>query len=281
MSLMRERVSVSVFDYCGVPRVWFLMNVNASAIWTGLSLRLRTMTMAYYPGNYYHHYSRDLFDPYSTDSYYRDDDHDLYPPLPSLPPEHSSPPSSPSKSPLPPPLPAVITPPPAARPSPSYLALASEPSKTLPEPTRKLLILDLNGTLLLRSPRPAKSSRSQYQSHAAPRRVMPRPYLSALRAYLFAPQTRAWLDVMVWSSAQPHSVEDMVSCALGDDREWLVAIWARDTLGLAKDHYCASFLSIFPSRIKTHHHPLCGIRDKKLFLIFPMIFYFVFFFLLG
>lgn len=209
------------------------------------------MTMAYYPGNYYRYYSRGLFDPYSADSYYLDDDHDHYPaPLPSLLPQHSSPRSSPSKSKSPPSLPAVTTSAPApaaparapaARPSPSYRALASEPSKTLAEPTRKLLILDLNGTLLLRSPRPAKAGRSQYQSHAALRRVMPRPYLTALRAYLFAPQTRAWLDVMVWSSAQPHSVEDMVSRALGDDREWLVAIWARDTLGLPENLYCASF----------------------------------------
>ena len=76
---------------------------------------------------------------------------------------------------------------------------------------------------------------------------MPRPYLAALRAYLFAPQTRAWLDVMVWSSAQPHSVDDMVFHALGEDREWLVAIWARDTLGLEGDHYRASFLLfLFP-----------------------------------
>jgi hypothetical protein len=66
---------------------------------------------------------------------------------------------------------------------------------------------------------------------------MRRPYLTALRAYLFAPQTRAWLDVMVWSSAQPHSVEDMVLHALGDDRERLIALWARDTLGLPEDHY--------------------------------------------
>lgn len=135
------------------------------------------------------------------------------------------------------------SPPPAApstSPSPSYLDLASKPSKTLPEPTRKLLILDLNGTLLLRSPRPPKSGRGHYsQAHPAPRRVMPRPYLTALRAYLFAPQTRAWLDVMVWSSAQPHSVEDMVLHTLGDDRERLVAIWARDTLGLEQDHYRA------------------------------------------
>jgi hypothetical protein len=109
-------------------------------------------------------------------------------------------------------------------------------------------VLDLNGTLLLRSPRPPRSFRSgqhQHQpSHPAPRRVMRRPYLTALRAYLFAPQTRAWLDVMVWSSAQPHSVDDMVAHALGNDREWLVAIWARDTLGLTGNHYRASSFSL-------------------------------------
>ncbi len=77
---------------------------------------------------------------------------------------------------------------------------------------------------------------------------MPRPYLAALRAYLFAPLTRAWLDVMVWSSAQPHSVEDMVLHALGDDRQSLVAIWARDTLGLAEDYRALFPLSLFPQR---------------------------------
>ncbi|KAH9985226.1 hypothetical protein BJV77DRAFT_965676 [Russula vinacea] len=138
----------------------------------------------------------------------------------------------PARSATPPP-----SPPPPTRPSPSYLEFASMPSITSSEPTRKLLVLDLNGTLLLRSPRPPKSSRSKYQPHPAPRRVMRRPYLTALRAYLFAPQTRAWLDVMVWSSAQPHSVEDMVLHALGDDRERLVALWARDTFGLTEDHY--------------------------------------------
>jgi hypothetical protein len=207
--------------------------------------------MAYYPGNYYQYYSQALFDPYSTDSlfdpystdshYHREDPPhypDHYPSLPpSLPHKHSSPPrSSPS-------APSAPQAPQPARPSPSYLDFASEPSKTLREPTRKLLILDLNGTLLLRSPRPPKSGRSQYQQpHPATRRVLPRPYLAAFRAYLFAPQTRAWLDVMVWSSAQPHSVEDMVSHALGDDRKFLVTIWARDTLGLAEDQYRASFL---------------------------------------
>jgi hypothetical protein len=221
------------------------------------SSRLRTMMMAYYPGypgSYYRYYSQALFDPYSTDSlfdphstdsyYHRDDGPhypEYYPSLPpSLPNKHSLPPR-PSPS-----LPSAPSPPQAAQPalpSPSYLDFSSEPSKTLREPTRKLLILDLNGTLLLRSPRPPKSSRGNYQQpHPAARRVLPRPYLAAFRAYLFAPQTRAWLDVMVWSSAQPHSVEDMVSHALGEDRKWLVAIWARDTLGLAEDQYRASFL---------------------------------------
>jgi hypothetical protein len=71
---------------------------------------------------------------------------------------------------------------------------------------------------------------------------MPRAYLTAFRAYLFAPWTRTWLDVMVWSPAQPHSVEDMMSDTFGRDRDTFLAIWARDTLGLTEDHYRASFL---------------------------------------
>lgn len=207
------------------------------------------MMMAYYPGDYYHYYSRGLFDPYSTDAYNDDRPHyPEYPPSSSTSPiAHTSASTSTGKRKRSPSPPSPSPPPPVTpqtRPSPAYLAFSSKPSKALPEPTRKLLILDLNGTLLLRSPRPPKSSRGQYyhKSHPAPRRVMPRPYLAALRAYLFAPETRTWLDVMVWSSAQPHSVEDMVSHALGEDRERLVAIWARDTLGLGDDHYCASFL---------------------------------------
>ena len=68
--------------------------------------------------------------------------------------------------------------------------------------------------------------------------------------------TKAWLDVMIWSSAQPHSVSDMVGKCFGVDNGaqvedasningWysendnenesddFVAIWARDTLGLS------------------------------------------------
>ncbi|KAI0296740.1 hypothetical protein B0F90DRAFT_1636021 [Multifurca ochricompacta] len=49
---------------------------------------------------------------------------------------------------------------------------------------------------------------------------------------------------MVWSSAQPHSVDDMVHHAFGNDRDRLVAIWARDTLGLAEDLYHRKVLTI-------------------------------------
>jgi hypothetical protein len=236
--------------------------------------------MAYYPGNYYrtafHHigdyYSQGLFnattpwvhdfDPYTESNQLEGHDHHHEPSTPRSTSRHrpyptpntSSSPhissSPPLSSPLPPnrdPEPSSLTPPlptqpPPALPSPSYLDFASQPSKTLSEPTRKLLVLDLNGALLLRSPRIPKSHRGQRQHHQrpAPRRVMSRPYLTALRAYIFAPQTRVWLDVMVWSSAQPHSVEDMVLHAFGNDRDQLIAVWARDTLGLAEDHYCAS-----------------------------------------
>ncbi|KAH9010217.1 hypothetical protein EDB84DRAFT_1280001 [Lactarius hengduanensis] len=140
-------------------------------------------------------------------------------------------PDLPRSSPSPPPPPLESTP------SESYLAFSSIPSTTLPSPTRKLIVLDLNGTLLLRSPRPPRSARGQHHLGPAPRRVMPRPYFPALRSYFFAPSTRAWLDVMVWSSAQPHSVDDMLLHTFGHDRSGFVAVWARDTLGLAEDHY--------------------------------------------
>jgi hypothetical protein len=67
--------------------------------------------------------------------------------------------------------------------------------------------------------------------------VQPRPYIPAFRAYLFAPKTREWLDTMVWSSAQPHSVADMVDRIFGDAQSELVAVWDRGSLGLTKEDY--------------------------------------------
>jgi hypothetical protein len=145
----------------------------------------------------------------------------------------------------------------------SYLDLTLEPStcisRTLDTTTsapasapRKLLILDLNGTLLVRS------------QAGSPH---PRPYMPSLRDYLFDSRTRKWLDVMVWSSAQTRNVEKMVRrCffdvelgeVLGEQEleqqqgsksktgdKWggkLTAVWARDTLGLSKSEFCQSFL---------------------------------------
>ncbi|KAG1878965.1 hypothetical protein F4604DRAFT_1880247 [Suillus subluteus] len=127
------------------------------------------------------------------------------------------------RSPTPPP------PPPPAEPDPAYMALSLEPSHIVDDPraSRKLLILDLNGTLLIRSQH--SRARAYGSIHSAPRlrAVQPRPYIPAFRAYLFAPETREWLDTMVWSSAQPHSVEDMVDRIFGDVKSKLVAVWDR------------------------------------------------------
>ena len=156
-----------------------------------------------------------------------------------------------------PPVPPV----PEKRTSPteSYLELSLQSSLPLANPTasRKLLVLDLNGTLLLRSAyrraRPSYSYVSQSgDSHPfstdpksafvpypvpALRTIYPRPYIPSFCAYIFHPATLQWLDTMVWSSAQPHSVNDMVDKCFGPYKESLKAIWARDTLGLSSDEY--------------------------------------------
>lgn len=97
--------------------------------------------------------------------------------------------------------------------------------------TRKLLVLDLNGTLLIRSARSRGSSGPQL------RPVQPRPYMHSFRTYLFCADTKAWLDTMVWSSAQPHSVDDMVDKVFGASRGELKAVWNRKSLGLSEAEY--------------------------------------------
>ncbi|EJD00649.1 uncharacterized protein FOMMEDRAFT_170016 [Fomitiporia mediterranea MF3/22] len=135
-------------------------------------------------------------------------------------------------------------------PSEEYLKSAAEPSTSTSTPSRKLIILDLNGTLLLR-----------LRSVGA---VYPRPYMPSFRDFLLHPETRKWLDIMVWSSAQRHNVERMVRRCFFDrssnpairdaerrrneeekqdseiQDEWegkFIAVWARDTLGLSRSEY--------------------------------------------
>ena len=142
-----------------------------------------------------------------------------------------------------------VTPPPAPSPTPSYLSLSSSSPSHLSHPTdgRKLLVLDLNGTLVHRAARQRFKNQHDQQGNALPRLrpVHPRPYMRTFRSYLFSAETQAWLDVMIWSSAQPHSVEDMVEHAFGEDKTHLVAVWARDTLGLSDEHYRTNQSSLF------------------------------------
>lgn len=163
---------------------------------------------------------------YDTSRYMKNED------KPSPRGSHRSPFRRYSPSPSPPPLPSG--------PSREYLEIAAEePSAaTDADEQKKLLILDLNGALLWR-----KDKRVPY----------PRPYMPSFRAYIFAEETRRWLDVMVWSSAQPHNVEMMVRRCFYDRRsgynpeekrgagKWeglLIDVWARDTLGLSSHDYC-------------------------------------------
>ena len=160
--------------------------------------------------------------------------------------------------------PSPLVPEKRTSPTESYLQQSVQPSLPLADPTasRKLLVLDLNGTLLLRSAHsgrrappfpysrilhsngdydpsstgPRTIPRSTYLP-PAPRTVYPRPYLPSFLAYIFHPTTLQWLDTMVWSSAQPFSVNDMVDKCFGTYKEGLKAIWARDTLGLSHDEY--------------------------------------------
>ncbi|KAF8624593.1 hypothetical protein AX17_007086 [Amanita inopinata Kibby_2008] len=104
------------------------------------------------------------------------------------------------------------------------------------QPARKLVILDLNGTLLYRSssapqPHPRMSKRG------SDRIVCPRPYVPTLCRYLFHQETRTWLDTMVWSSAQPHNVATMVHACFGVYQDKLLRVWARDRMGLSLDSY--------------------------------------------
>lgn len=134
-------------------------------------------------------------------------------------------------------------------PSDEYLSQSLQPSETISDPatSRKLLILDLNGTLLLRAPHvplPKRGrGRQPHNPYSDPttlrplRKVYLRPFMCCFRDFLFHEKTKTWLDTMVWSSAQPHSVQDMIERSFVDHKDELLGVWARDTLGLAENEY--------------------------------------------
>ncbi|KAF1917813.1 HAD-like domain-containing protein [Ampelomyces quisqualis] len=109
---------------------------------------------------------------------------------------------------------------PAPQPTDLYMNQAAEEPSVIAAPGHLLVILDLNGTVLFR---PNKNARS----------MIARPYLRPFLQYLFQS-----FKVMVWSSAKPATVKSLVDQSLDKDlRSMLVASWARDTFGLSATNF--------------------------------------------
>jgi hypothetical protein len=109
---------------------------------------------------------------------------------------------------------------PAPQPTDPYLSQAAEEPSESDSPGSVLVILDLNGTVLYRPNKNAKS-------------MIARPYLKPFLRYLFEN-----FKVMVWSSAKPVNVKSLVEQSLDKHlRSKLVDTWARDTFGLSATNY--------------------------------------------
>ncbi|KIY43935.1 hypothetical protein FISHEDRAFT_51880 [Fistulina hepatica ATCC 64428] len=59
----------------------------------------------------------------------------------------------------------------------------------------------------------------------------------SFRRYIFHPETKTWLDTVVWSSAQPHSVINMVSQCFEGDTDQLLHVLDRRAMGLPPAEY--------------------------------------------
>ena len=117
--------------------------------------------------------------------------------------------------------PQLIHPPPAPTATDLYLAQARLPVIRCAAPKKLLVVLDLNGTLLVRPNR------------MKPREFTIRPGVHQLLDYLFNHHL-----VMVYSSARPENVEAMVDALVSKKRaKALAAIWGRDKLELTPEQY--------------------------------------------
>ncbi|KAI5803211.1 HAD-like domain-containing protein [Geopyxis carbonaria] len=100
-----------------------------------------------------------------------------------------------------------------------YLEKSLQQCSELSEPSQLLIILDLNGALMYR------------KGTKTPPRL--RPHLPEFLDYLFRN-----FNVMVWTSARPENALRLVRAAFTEEQHRkLVAIWARDTLGLNEAQY--------------------------------------------
>lgn len=137
-------------------------------------------------------------------------------------------------------------------PSQQYIDLASQPPLLLPQPRNLLVAIDLNGTLLHR-PNPYK-----------PTNFIKRPYAQSFLSYCIQTFT-----VVIWSSARPHNVEIMCNQLMTpEERDRVVAIWGRDTFGLAdKDYFkrvmCYKRLELlWEDPAIAASHPRAGLGEK-------------------
>ncbi|CAG8633955.1 16120_t:CDS:1 [Funneliformis mosseae] len=101
----------------------------------------------------------------------------------------------------------------------SYLEMANVASVKLEKSSQKLLVLDLNGTLVFRD----------YKKS-----IEIRPHMEKFLRYIF--ESNSFI-VMVWSSAQPYNVRKMVNAAFGHYAERLAAIWTRKEFNLSLEDY--------------------------------------------
>lgn len=90
---------------------------------------------------------------------------------------------------------------------------------------KQLLVLDLNGTLILRGAHTkAKGMRG--------RMGYTRPYLKDFMDFVLE-----HFAVMVWSSAQPFSIDDMLSLLMKPYQKRLVRVWDRRFCGIEGDYF--------------------------------------------
>lgn len=129
--------------------------------------------------------------------------------------------------------------------------IPSQKARMAGEAPKKLLVLDLNGTLIFRN-KNSSNSRTAY----------PRPYLKSFLEYLLQKEEEGNVDglgqwsVFVWSSAQPHNVRGMLESTFdskhieglwdteGPDKMAsafvkgkVLGVWARDKMGLSEQDY--------------------------------------------
>ena len=116
-------------------------------------------------------------------------------------------------------------------PTQDYLLTTSIPPHRLETPNTKLLILDLNGTLLYRRRHPDKD-RNQDMRQSSKKPLL-RPHLAEFINYIFR-----HFKIMFWSSATLRNVHAMISAVTTESqRSQILTIWDRSSLGLSPSAY--------------------------------------------